>query len=118
MVAELTLNEVGGITLREIIYQKHHRVEGAAWITINRPERRNATTKRTWREIETVIEDADKDPEVGVIVLTGQGEKAFCAGGDIGEHPDEEAGRMAGPEGKQQQQNECAGRSRYHVGPG
>ena len=34
------------------------------------------------------------------------------------EHPDEEAGRMAGPDGKQQQQNECAGRSRYHVGPG
>ena len=91
MVAAQTVTDLDGLEMREIIYQKHHRVEGAAWITINRPDRRNATTRRTWREIEAAIEDADKDVTIGVVVLTGQGDKAFCAGGDIGEHPDEEA---------------------------
>ena len=74
----------------DVIYEKHHRVEGAAWITINRPHRMNSTTQHTWYEIATAVEDADDDPSVGVIVVTGAGTKAFCAGGDVGEHPAED----------------------------
>ena len=72
----------------EIIYEKHHRVRGAAWISINRPHRMNSTTQQTWQEIYQAVEDADSDPEVGVIVVPGVGEKAFCAGGDVSQHPD------------------------------
>lgn len=72
----------------EIIYDKHHRVRGAAWVTINRPHRMNSTTQQTWAEIIEAVEDADADPDIGVIVLTGAGERAFCAGGDVGQHPD------------------------------
>jgi 1,4-dihydroxy-2-naphthoyl-CoA synthase len=74
----------------EIIYEKNHRIPGAAWITINRPHRMNSTTQQTWREINSAVEDADADPEIGVIVLTGAGQRAFCAGGDVGEHPAED----------------------------
>jgi dihydroxynaphthoic acid synthetase len=70
----------------DIRYEKHLRVPGAAWITINRPHRMNSTTQQTWREINAAVEDADADAEIGVIVLTGAGERAFCAGGDVGEH--------------------------------
>jgi 1,4-dihydroxy-2-naphthoyl-CoA synthase len=79
-----------GSDFTEVIYQKHHRVEGAAWITINRPHRMNSTTQHTWYEIATAVEDADADPTIGVIVVTGAGTKAFCAGGDVGEHPAED----------------------------
>lgn len=68
---------------RDIIFEKHHRVRGAAWITINRPEVMNSFTGDTLAEMRSAVEDACADPEVGVIVITGAGERAFCAGGDV-----------------------------------
>ena len=68
---------------QEIIYQKHHRVRGAAWITINRPDVMNSFTGQTLTEMRQAVEDACADPEVGVIVITGAGDRAFCAGGDV-----------------------------------
>lgn len=68
---------------QDILYQKHHRVKGAAWITINRPEVRNAFRDQTLREMAKAVEDAVTDPQVGVIVITGAGDKAFCAGADV-----------------------------------
>jgi 2-ketocyclohexanecarboxyl-CoA hydrolase len=53
-----------------------------AWITINRPEVRNAFRTRTVDELVTAFRSAWADPDVGVIVLTGAGDKAFCSGGD------------------------------------
>ncbi|NNC89576.1 MAG: 1,4-dihydroxy-2-naphthoyl-CoA synthase [Akkermansiaceae bacterium] len=53
-----------------------------AKITINRPEVRNAFRPQTVKEMLAAFELAHEDPEVGVIVLTGEGEKAFCSGGD------------------------------------
>ena len=53
-----------------------------AKITINRPEVRNAFRPKTVGELLTALEIAHQDPEVGVIILTGAGEKAFCSGGD------------------------------------
>jgi len=53
-----------------------------AWITINRPERYNAFRSRTIDELIRAFKAAWADRSVGVIALTGAGDKAFCAGGD------------------------------------
>ena len=55
---------------------------GVAWITINRPEVRNAFRTITVAELTDAFVDARWDPAVGVVVLTGAGDKAFCSGGD------------------------------------
>ena len=55
---------------------------GLAWITINRPERYNAFRARTLDELIRAFKLAWGSPDVGVICLTGAGEKAFCTGGD------------------------------------
>src|ERR671939_2207908 len=55
---------------------------GIAKITINRPEVRNAFRPQTLIEISDALERAREDPSVGVIILTGEGPKAFCSGGD------------------------------------
>jgi naphthoate synthase len=55
---------------------------GIAKITIARPEVRNAFRPRTIIEISQALEDAREDTEIGVIVLTGEGQDAFCSGGD------------------------------------
>jgi naphthoate synthase len=55
---------------------------GIAKITIARPEVRNAFRPQTIVEISRALEHAREDPEVGVIVLTGEGPDAFCSGGD------------------------------------
>lgn len=61
-----------------ILYEKHgHR----ATITLNRPERRNATNTRLYEELLAAARDADRDSEVRVVVLTGAG-SVFCAGQD------------------------------------
>ena len=56
--------------------------DGLAWITINRPERYNAFRARTVDELVHAFKLAWADDEVGVVALTGAGEKAFCTGGD------------------------------------
>jgi naphthoate synthase len=63
----------------DILYDKR---DGIAWITINRPEVRNAFRTRTVHELTDAFQDARWDPGVGVVVLTGAGDKAFCSGGD------------------------------------
>ena len=63
----------------DILYEKR---DGVAWITINRPEVRNAFRTRTVAELTDAFSDARWDPSVGVVVLTGAGDKAFCSGGD------------------------------------
>ncbi|MGL5297005.1 MAG: enoyl-CoA hydratase-related protein, partial [Plesiomonas sp.] len=62
----------------DILYQKS--ADGIAKITINRPEVRNAFRPQTVKEMLQALADARYDDNVGVIVLTGQGDKAFCAG--------------------------------------
>ncbi|MES1149146.1 MAG: enoyl-CoA hydratase-related protein, partial [Bradyrhizobium guangdongense] len=55
----------------------------AFWITINRPDKRNALNGAVIAGIAKGYRDAHEDAEVRVIVLTGAGEKAFCAGADL-----------------------------------
>jgi len=65
---------------QEILY--HKSAEGIAKITINRPHVRNAFTPLTVREMQKALDDARDDINIGTIILTGQGELAFCSGGD------------------------------------
>jgi naphthoate synthase len=66
-------------TYQDIVYEK---AGGIAKITINRPDVRNAFRPLTVRELIEAFDDAREDPEVGVVILTGAGDEAFCSGGD------------------------------------
>jgi naphthoate synthase len=61
---------------------KYHKAEGIAKITINRPEVHNAFRPLTVNEMSQALADAREDPQIGVIILTGEGDEAFCSGGD------------------------------------
>jgi enoyl-CoA hydratase len=59
--------------------------EGAlATITFNNPKMLNALTVATFEALERVLDELEQDPSVRVVIITGAGEKAFAAGGDIG----------------------------------
>ena len=64
---------------RDVIYEQ---AEGIAKVTINRPEVRNAFRPQTIIELSHAFEVARDDPEIGVVILTGQGTEAFSSGGD------------------------------------
>lgn len=66
----------------EYIDIRYQKAEGIAKITINRPEVRNAFRPLTVDEMSHALQDARFDPDTGVIILTGEGDKAFCSGGD------------------------------------
>lgn len=78
----------------EILY---HKFEGIAKITINRPEKRNAFTPLTVDEMRNALDDARMDQTIGVIVLTGAGDLAFCSGGDQGVRGDAGYQGTSGP---------------------
>ncbi len=60
----------------------YHKADGIAKITINRPEVRNAFRPRTVLEMQQALADARFDQDIGVVILTGYGDLAFCSGGD------------------------------------
>ena len=61
---------------------EYHVADGIAKITINRPEKRNAFRPQTVTELIKAFDMARDDNEVGVVILTGKGDLAFCSGGD------------------------------------
>jgi naphthoate synthase len=61
---------------------RYETSEGMAKITIARPEVRNAFRPLTLFELSEAFERARDDPDIGVIILTGEGPEAFCSGGD------------------------------------
>ncbi len=61
---------------------EYHVAEGIAKITINRPDKRNAFRPQTVTELIKAFDMARDDNEVGVVILTGKGDLAFCSGGD------------------------------------
>jgi 2-ketocyclohexanecarboxyl-CoA hydrolase len=63
----------------DILYDKR---DGVATITINRPKVLNAFRAETVEELLEAMRDAEDDRDVGVIVLAGAGDRAFCSGGD------------------------------------
>lgn len=60
----------------------YHKAEGIAKITINRPRVRNAFRPETVHQLRAALNDARDDLQIGVIILTGAGDLAFCSGGD------------------------------------
>ena len=78
------------MTYEDLLYDVR---DGAAWITINRPERMNAFRGKTCDELLHAIGRAGYDKEIGVIVLAGAGDKAFCTGGDQSAHSGQYDGR-------------------------
>jgi naphthoate synthase len=63
----------------DIIFEK---AEGIGKITINRPEVRNAFRPQSLNELIDAFNKCREDQEIGVVIFTGQGDKAFCSGGD------------------------------------
>jgi len=78
------------MTYQDIIYEEK---AGAAWITINRPDKYNAFRGQTIEEMIEAFNKAAWDDAIGVIVLAGAGEKAFCTGGDQSAHDGQYDGR-------------------------
>ena len=74
----------------DILYEVKH---GAAYITINRPEKYNAFRGQTCEELIHAFNRAGWDKSVGAIVLSGAGDKAFCTGGDQSAHDGQYDGR-------------------------
>lgn len=70
------------MTEAHVWYEIHDRT---AWIRIDRPERRNALATATVQQLTEAFVPAGEDPEVWAVVLTGAGDRAFCAGGDLKE---------------------------------
>ena len=62
-----------------------HAEEGIGWITINRPDVRNALNTQVLGDFRQALAELRHDREVGVVVFTGAGESSFAAGADIGE---------------------------------
>ena len=75
----MTIQWKKAVDFTDIIYEK---AEEIAKITINRPEVRNAFRPKTVFEMGKALDNARDDENIGVIILTGQGDKAFCSGGD------------------------------------
>jgi enoyl-CoA hydratase/carnithine racemase len=75
----------------EIIYAKSDRI---ATITFNRPEKMNAWTPTMGAETRTALLDADRDPNIGAIIITGAG-RAYCAGADMGGLSEISSGRAS-----------------------
>jgi len=57
--------------------------DGIAWVTLNRPDKRNAMSPQLHLDMDDALEDLATDEETEILVLTGAGEEAFCAGQDI-----------------------------------
>lgn len=81
--------EVESFSFKEIEYQKQDQV---ARITINRPHNYNAYSTLTLEELATAFKDASFDDQVGVIVYSGKGDRAFCTGGDVKEYAESYVG--------------------------
>jgi enoyl-CoA hydratase/carnithine racemase len=82
--------------MSEVLYEAAH---GIARVTINRPERRNAMSYGVMQGLRDAVARARIDDDVRVVVLTGAGDKAFCAGADLGGIADNE-GAAAAHEGR------------------
>jgi len=77
-----------------ILYKKK---DGILFLTLNRPDLRNALTPDMWRDISDAVARADSDGEVKVVIVTGAGDKALASGADIRElHEREHLVQMAG----------------------
>ncbi|WP_298155486.1 enoyl-CoA hydratase-related protein [Flavobacterium sp.] len=73
------------MSYENILVTTENLPEGIALITINRPDKLNALNKQTIQELHDAFRNAEQNPSLKAILLTGSGEKAFVAGADISE---------------------------------
>ncbi len=71
---------IEGFSFKEILFEEYNHI---AKITINRPRYRNAFTPLTVQEMSTAFSHCRECLDIRVVILTGAGDKAFCAGGDM-----------------------------------
>ncbi len=69
--------------------------DGVAVITLSQPARMNAMTLDMWRDLPVKLRQADEDPDVRMITVSGAGDRAFCAGADISEFGERRTGEAA-----------------------
>src|SRR4051812_49791740 len=65
--------------------------DGVATLTLNRPAQLNAMNRKLGRELRDAVKQAEADDAIGCIVITGAGDRAFTAGGDIKEQMSNDA---------------------------
>jgi enoyl-CoA hydratase len=70
------------VTYQTLLYEKK---DGIGTVTLNRPDKLNALNSTVYKELYDVFEAIENDAEVRAVVLTGAGERAFCAGSDVAE---------------------------------
>jgi len=87
--------------------------EGVGFITLNRPEKLNAMNRALTTELYEAMRELNNDDEVGCIVLTGSGHRAFSAGGDI--HEQRERDRELSQE-ERDRQDAIRSRGAYEIG--
>ena len=68
--------------MAEILVEEH---DGVAWVTLNRPEVRNALSRDVNLQLQDIAQSFEQRDDIRAVVLTGAGEKAFCAGADLKE---------------------------------
>lgn len=68
------------------------RIEGVGRVVLSNPDKYNALTFEMWKQIPTVLADLNADADVRVIVIEGDGEKAFCSGSDISQFESQRTG--------------------------
>ena len=86
--------------------------DGVAILTLNRPEKLNAMNRQLNRELQDAVRTMNEDDEVGCIVITGAGERAFSAGGDI--HEQRERDRES-DQGAREEQDRNRARVTYEI---
>lgn len=79
-----------------LVVHQPHNLAHVRLLTINRPERRNALNAEVAHMLRDAILDADQDPSVRAVVITGAGEHAFCAGADLSGIIADEGSTLAG----------------------
>lgn len=87
---EYTGKPADSFGFKNILYAKRN---GRAYVTFNRPEVLNAVDGDTLVELNEAFQDASWDDDVGVLILTGAGERAFCTGADVKEQAEEFLGQ-------------------------
>jgi enoyl-CoA hydratase/carnithine racemase len=82
VIAQSTVPSTSASALSNVLYEQRGAL---AYVTVNRPKVLNALNGATWRDLRSAFENAQNDPAVRGVILTGAGDKAFIAGADIGE---------------------------------
>ncbi|MBU8907126.1 enoyl-CoA hydratase/isomerase family protein [Desertibacillus haloalkaliphilus] len=66
--------------MSKVVVERNH---GLVWVTLNRPYKRNAVDYDVMEELDQVLDEVEDNQDDKVLVITGQGNEAFCSGGDV-----------------------------------